>query len=215
MSNNEPRTDKPALAPISQLRSQVESLLLVSDEPTTVEELARICRAEAEEISAVLNEIAMEFDDRGSGFELREREGTWRLYTRQSNSDTVEAKILDGTQQRLSRAALETLAVVAYRQPVTRSQVAAVRGVNCDGVMRTLALRGLIAEVQVCEVSSDANGSTPGGDSDEPQVARGAGGAHLYETTDLLLEQLGIESLDELPELAPLLPDVESIESDY
>ena len=89
MSNNEPRTDKPALAPISQLRSQVESLLLVSDEPTTVEELARICRAEAEEISAVLNEIAMEFDDRGSGFELREREGTWRLYTRQSNSDTV------------------------------------------------------------------------------------------------------------------------------
>ena len=105
----------------------------------------------------------------------------------------VEAFILDGNHTRLSRAALETLAVVAYRQPVTRSQVSAVRGVNVDGVMRTLQLRGLIKEV-------DVDAST---------------GAHLYATTEMLLEQLGIESLDQLPDLAPLLPDVESIEEEY
>ena len=92
------------------------------------------------------------------------------------------------TQQKLSRAALETLAVIAYRQPCTRAQVAGVRGVNCDGVIRTLTLRGLIAET---------------GES---------GGAHLYSTTDLFLEQLGMESLGDLPELAPLLPDVDDID---
>jgi len=100
----------------------------------------------------------------------------------------VEAKLLDGTQQRLSRAALETLAVIAYRQPCTRAQVASVRGVNCDGVIRTLSLRGLIADT----------GET--------------GGAHLYSTTDLFLEQLGLDSLEQLPDLAPLLPDVDDID---
>ncbi len=98
--------------------------------------------------------------------------------------------MLDGAQTKLSRAAMETLAVVAYRQPVTRAQVAGVRGVNVDGVMRTLALRGLIAEV----------------DPDE------ASGAHRYVTTELFLELLGIDSLERLPDLAPLLPDVDAIE---
>ena len=191
------------LPAVSQLRSRVESLLLVSDEPVAAEELAEACSVDSSQVEDVLRQIAEEFDARGSGFDLREREGLWRLYTRPENSDVVEAKILQGTQQRLSRAALETLAVVAYRQPVTRSQVAAVRGVNCDGVMRTLALRGLIRQVEVAA------------EGEEETAAAGPGGAHLYETTDLLLEQLGIESLDELPDLAPLLPDVESIESDY
>ncbi|MDK8790133.1 SMC-Scp complex subunit ScpB [Corynebacterium sp. MSK039] len=191
------------LPAVSQLRSRVESLLLVSDEPVAAEELAEACSVGSSQVEDVLRQIAEEFDARGSGFDLREREGLWRLYTRPENSDVVEAKILQGTQQRLSRAALETLAVVAYRQPVTRSQVAAVRGVNCDGVMRTLALRGLIRQVEVAA------------EGEEETAAAGPGGAHLYETTDLLLEQLGIESLDELPDLAPLLPDVESIESDY
>lgn len=191
------------LPAISQLRSRVESLLLVSDEPVAADQLAEACSVDSSQVEDVLRQIAEEFDARGSGFDLREREGLWRLYTRPENSDVVEAKILQGAQQRLSRAALETLAVVAYRQPVTRSQVAAVRGVNCDGVMRTLALRGLIRQVEVAA------------EGEEETAAAGPGGAHLYETTDLLLEQLGIESLDELPDLAPLLPDVESIESDY
>lgn len=182
------------LPAVSVLRSRIESLLLVSDEPVTPDELARVLSTDAapvspEEVRIVLEEIRDEFDARGSGFELRENEGAFRLYTRRENADAVEAKLLDGTQQRLSRAALETLAVVAYRQPVTRAQVSAVRGVNCDGVMRTLALRGLVSE-----------------DPDGP------GGANLYSTTDLFLEQLGISSLAELPDLAPLLPEVDSID---
>ncbi|OFT91720.1 SMC-Scp complex subunit ScpB [Corynebacterium sp. HMSC28B08] len=182
------------LAPVSLLRSRIESLLLVSDEPVTAAELARVLSTDAtvvpaNEIEMVLVEIRDEFDARGSGFELRESDGAFRLYTRRENSEAVESKLLDGTQQRLSRAALETLAVVAYRQPVTRAQVSAVRGVNCDGVMRTLALRGLVSE-----------------------VPEGPGGANLYSTTDLFLEQLGIASLTELPDLAPLLPEVDSID---
>lgn len=178
---------------VSTVRSRLESLLLVADEPASAEDFARILERPEQEVRATLEEIATEFSDRGMGFELREREGVWRLYTRRENSATVEAKILDGSQNRLSRAALETLAVVAYRQPVTRSQVSGVRGVNCDGVMRTLTLRGLIAEAGVT------------GD---------VGGAYLYATTDLFLEQLGIESLDALPNLAPLLPEVDSIDAD-
>lgn len=182
------------LPQVSVLRSRVESLLLVSDEAVTPTELARVLSNEKNavpeaEVARTLHEIAAEYEARGNGFELREHEGAFRLYTRRANSDVVEAKLLDGTQQRLSRAALETLAVVAYRQPVTRSQVAAVRGVNCDGVMRTLSLRGLITET---------------GEQ---------GGAHLYSTTELFLEQIGIESLEELPDLAPLLPEVDSIDS--
>lgn len=176
---------------VSYLRSRLESLLLVLDEPTTASEFARLLDVSDAEVTASLEEIATEFSDRGMGFDLRERDGAWRLYTRRENSETVEAKILDGAQSRLSRAALETLAVIAYRQPVTRSQVAAVRGVNCDGVIRTLTLRGLIAEVG---------------------VTGEIGGAHLYATTELFLEQLGIESLEVLPNLAPLLPDVDQID---
>lgn len=181
------------MEPVSAVRSQLESLLLVADEPTSAADFARVLEQSEQDVAEALDEIATEFSDRGMGFELREREGLWRLYTRRENSPVVQAKILDGSQQRLSRAALETLAVVAYRQPVTRSQVAGVRGVNCDGVMRTLALRGLIAEVGV-------TGET--------------GGAHLYATTDLFLEQLGMESLEQLPSLAPLLPDVDTIDLD-
>ncbi|MEJ6548553.1 SMC-Scp complex subunit ScpB [Corynebacterium sp. USCH3] len=179
------------MEPVSILRSRLESLLLVADEPSSPADFARLLETSEVRVVEALTEIATEFADRGMGFELRERDGLWRLYTRRENSTTVEAKILDGAQQRLSRAALETLAVVAYRQPVTRSQVAGVRGVNCDGVMRTLTLRGLIAEVG---------------------VTGEVGGAHLYATTDLFLEQLGIESLEALPNLAPLLPDVDSID---
>ncbi|AWB83971.1 SMC-Scp complex subunit ScpB [Corynebacterium liangguodongii] len=175
---------------VTQLRSQLESVLLVIDSPASTADLARALGAEEGDVDKQLREIAAEFDARGSGMSLREGEEGWRLYTRAENSQAVEKFLLDGTQSTLSRAALETLAVIAYRQPVTRSQVAGVRGVNVDGVMRTLALRGLIAEV-------DPDAST---------------GAHRYVTTEFFLELLGIDSLDSLPELAPLLPEIDSIE---
>lgn len=176
---------------ISQQRSRIESVLLVVDTPVPVEQLARTLDLETRRVSEVLKEIANEYDDRGSGIELRENAEGWRLYTRTGNAAAVEQFLLDGTQTRLSRAALETLAVVAYRQPCTRSQVSAVRGVNVDGVMRTLQLRGLVREV-------GAEDST---------------GAHRYATTELFLELMGIDSLDRLPDLAPLLPDIELIDS--
>ena len=175
---------------VSQLRSRVESILLVVDNPVEAEDVAHALDASREDVDAVLREWAGELDARGSGIELRETQEGWRLYTRPQNADAVETFVVDGTQSKLSRAALETLAVVAYRQPVTRAQVAGVRGVNVDGVMRTLTLRGLIAEV----------------DPDE------ATGAHRYVTTELFLELLGIDSLSRLPDLAPLLPDVDAIE---
>ena len=178
---------------ISQLRSQLESVLLVIDTPASVATLARVLDAEEATVESLLRATAAEFDERGSGFDLRETQEGWRLYTRQANAPVVEQFLLDGSQTKLSRTALETLAVVAYRQPATRSQISAVRGVNVDGVMRTLQLRGLIREVDV-----------------EP-----ATGAHRYETTELFLELLGIDSLDRLPDLAPLLPDVESIDEEF
>lgn len=178
---------------ISQLRSQLESVLLVIDTPASVATLARVLDAEEATVESLLRATAAEFDERGSGFDLRETQEGWRLYTRQENAPVVEQFLLDGSQTRLSRAALETLAVVAYRQPATRSQISAVRGVNVDGVMRTLQLRGLIREVEV-----------------EPTT-----GAHRYETTELFLELLGIDSLERLPDLAPLLPEVDSIDEEF
>lgn len=177
---------------ISQQRSRIESVLLVVDTPVSVRQLARALTLDPEGVAGILTEIAEEYSSRGSGIELRENAEGWRLYTRPDNAAAVEQFLLDGAQSRLSRAALETLAVVAYRQPCTRSQVSAVRGVNVDGVMRTLALRGLVREVDVEEST----------------------GAHRYATTELFLELMGIESLDRLPDLAPLLPDIDTID-DY
>ena len=187
-----PTMEDMALPLISQLRSRLESILLVVDSPASVEALARALDAEVSVVSDALRALKRELDERGSGIDLRETEEGWRFYTRQDNADAVEQFVLDGTQTKLSRAALETLAVIAYRQPVTRAQVAGVRGVNVDGVVRTLALRGLIREVEATE-----------------------GLAHQYETTELFLELLGIDSLERLPELAPLLPDLDQIEEDY
>lgn len=183
----------PDLPLISQARSRIESILLVVDTPVPASTLASAVGMDTVDVEAILTEIAGEFTRRGSGFDLREADGGWRLYTRPDNATVVEALLLDGAQSRLSRAALETLAVVAYRQPVTRSQISAVRGVNVDGVMRTLQMRGLVAEVDI-----------------EPST-----GAHRYVTTALFLELLGIDSLDRLPDLAPLLPDVDSIDEPF
>lgn len=175
---------------VPQLRSQLESIMLVTDTPVTADALGRVLGVDAGSVDKQMLLWKDELDARGSGMDLRETAEGWRLYTRPENAQAVEAFILDGSQAKLSRAALETLAVVAYRQPVTRAQVAGVRGVNVDGVMRTLTLRGLVAEV----------------DPDE------SSGAHRYVTTELFLELLGIDSLERLPELAPLLPEIDAIE---
>lgn len=177
-------------SPIDPLRAGVEAILLVVDTPVAEDALARALDVSVNDIREELIEIEREFKARRSGIELRETQEGWRFYTAPAHASAVERFLLDGSQTKLSRAAMETLAVIAYRQPATRAQVSAVRGVNVDGVMRTLQARGLIAEAGLEETS----------------------GAHLYVTTSLFLEQLGIDSLEALPDLAPLLPDVDLID---
>jgi segregation and condensation protein B len=169
----------------TELKGALEAILLVIDEPVSEIMLAQIIEQPTERIAATLAELAAEYDEQRRGFELRAVAGGWRFYTRTEYASYVERFVLDGQQVRLTQAALETLAVIAYKQPVTRSRISAIRGVNCDGVVRTLLSRGLIEEC----------GSEP--DS----------GAHLYRTTTLFLEKLGLNSVDQLPPLAPFLPD--------
>ncbi|GAA1873653.1 SMC-Scp complex subunit ScpB [Actinomadura bangladeshensis] len=166
-------------------RASIEAILLVVDEPVTVMTLAQLLERPRGEIEETLRELAAEYTGQGRGFDLREVAGGWRFYTRDVCAPVVERFVTDGQQARLTQAALETLAVVAYRQPVSRARVSAIRGVNSDGVMRTLTLRGLIEDA---------------GQDPESQ-------AHLYRTTGYFLERLGLRDLDELPELAPYLPD--------
>jgi segregation and condensation protein B len=167
------------------LRAALEAILLVTDEPVEETTLAQVLEQPTERVAAVLAALAAEYTDAGRGFDLRRAAGGWRLYTRPAQAPYVERFVLDGQQARLTQAALETLAVIAYRQPVTRSRVSAIRGVNCDGVIRTLMTRGLVEEAGT-----------------EPES-----GAHLYRTSSVFLEKLGLDSLDQLPPLAPFLPD--------
>src|SRR5579859_4713962 len=169
----------------SRLWAALEAILLVADEPVAEYMLAQVLEVAKADISAALHGLAASYADEGRGFELREVAGGWRYYTRPELAPVVERFVRDGQEVRLTQAALETLAVVAYRQPVGRSQVSAVRGVNCDSVMRTLVLRGLVEEA--------------GTDQET--------GAILFRTTAYFLERLGVASLDDLPELAPFLPD--------
>jgi segregation and condensation protein B len=168
-----------------ELRGALEAILLVVDEPVSTVLLAQVLEEPTVRIEGTLRSLAEEYYATGRGFELRQVAGGWRLYTRGDFAPYVERFVLDGQQIRLTQAALETLAVVAYKQPVSRSRVAAIRGVNCDGVMKTLVTRGLIEEAGI-----------------EPES-----GAHLYRTTRLFLEKLGINSVADLPSLAPFLPN--------
>ncbi len=173
------------------LRASLEAILLVADEPVTEVVLAQVLEVPRGDVEVALRELSAGYTAQGRGFDLREVAGGWRFYTRAECAPVVERFVRDGQEVRLTQASLETLAVVAYRQPVSRSRVSAVRGVNCDGVMRTLVLRGLVEEAGT-----------------EPET-----GAILYRTTSYFLERLGLRSLDELPDLAPLLPDnVEEVE---
>ena len=146
---SEDTTDLPAgLRTVADLdlKPALEAVLMVVDEPATEEHLAKILQRPKRQIGDALRELADEYAVQGRGFELRLIAGGWRFYSRPEYAAAVEGFVLDGQQARLTQAALETLAVVAYRQPVSRSRVSAVRGVNCDGVMRTLVTRGLIEE---------------------------------------------------------------------
>src|SRR5712692_5440971 len=175
----------------SGLRPALEAILLVADEPVAENMLAQVLEVAQADVSAALHGLAASYTEQGRGFELREVAGGWRYYTRAELAPMVERFVRDGQEVRLTQAALETLAVVAYRQPVGRAQVSAVRGVNCDSVMRTLTLRGLVEEAGT-----------------EAET-----GAILYRTTGYFLERLGLASLEELPDLAPFLPEhVEDVE---
>jgi segregation and condensation protein B len=170
------------------LAAGLEALLLLADEPMTVLSLAAATRRPVTEVEETIAELVAQYDAQARGFELREVAGGWRYYTRADCSPLVERFVLDGQQARLTQASLETLAVIAYRQPVSRGRVAAVRGVNVDGVIRTLVARGLIEEA---------------GHDD---------GSILYRTTSHFLERMGIASLEDLPPLAEHLPDLADLE---
>jgi segregation and condensation protein B len=176
--------------PDAELGAALEALLLVVDAPVPVDALAVAIDQPASRVAAKLRLMADDLAARDSGIDLREAGGGWRMYTRSRYAPYVERLLLDGARSKLTRAALETLAVVAYRQPVTRVRVSAVRGVNCDAVMRTLLARGLITEA--------------GTDPDT--------GAVTFATTELFLERLGLSTLADLPDIAPLLPDVDVID---
>jgi segregation and condensation protein B len=171
------------------LRGGLEAMLFVVDAPIDEVSLAAALRCPVPRVHRELAALAADYDERRAGITLRRVGEGWRLYTREDFAPVVERHMLEGQRSRLTQAALETLAVIAYRQPVTRARISAIRGVGVDAVVRTLATRGLIRE-------AGADPDTGGG---------------LYVTTPLFLERLGLTSLDELPELAPLLPDTRSV----
>ncbi|MFC0624681.1 SMC-Scp complex subunit ScpB [Kribbella deserti] len=174
------------------MRRALEAILMVTDEPLPVLTLARAVGRPPNDVATALAVLSDEYTEQGRGFDLREVAGGWRYYTREDSAIYVERFVLDGQQSRLTQAALETLAVVAYKQPVSRARVSAIRGVNVDGVMRTLVTRGLVEEA--------------GADTESQ--------ATLYRTSSYFLERMGMQSLDDLPELAPYLPEMDDVEDE-
>ncbi len=172
--------------PEPSLRAVVEAVLMSSDAPLSPVVLAQVVERPTQEVEQVLRELAVEYVEQGRGWTLGQVAGGWRFLTRDDCAPVVERFVLDGQSAKLTQAALETLSIIAYRQPVTRARVSAIRGVSVDGVVRTLISRGLVVEAGT-----------------DPESA-----ATLYRTTDLLLERLGVNTLDELPPLAPFLPDL-------
>lgn len=172
------------------LEAGLEALLLLADAPMTVTDLAQATRCPVPEVDEAVRRLSSEYAEQGRGFDLREVAGGWRFYTSVACSPLIERTVKEGQNARLTQASLETLAVIAYRQPVTRGRISAIRGVNVDGVIRTLLTRGLIEEVGHERESN----------------------AVLYRTTSYFLERLGIASLDELPPVADHLPDLDDLE---
>jgi segregation and condensation protein B len=170
----------------------LEALLLLAEEPISETILAQALQVSVTEVADCLDQLVAFYDETGRGFELRKLAGGWRYYTREEHADLIAGYLLEGQQARLSQAALETLAVVAYQQPISRSRISAIRGVSVDGVIRTLLARGLLVEV---------------GHDDES-------GAVVFGTTNHFLERMGLGSLDDLPPLAPHLPEVDELEAE-
>lgn len=171
-------------------RAALEAILMVVDQPADELTLASALALPVERVTELLTALVLEYDAAERGFELRRVAGGWRMYSRPAHAPVVERFVLDGQTSRLSQAALETLAIVAYRQPVSRARVSGVRGVNVDAVMRTLVTRGMVEEA--------------GNDKET--------GAVLYKTTQLFLHKLGLTTLEELPALAPFLPEVDALD---
>ena len=176
--------------PLADLRPALEAVLMVADQPLDHMTLASAVGYPPGEVAAALQGLADDYAEQGRGFDLRNVAGGWRYYTREEYAGVVERFVLDGQRARLTQAALETLAVVAYKQPVSRARVSAIRGVNVDGVMRTLVSRGLVEEA--------------GTDAETTAI--------VYRTTSYFLERIGVSSIEDLPELAPFLPDMGDFE---
>lgn len=192
MTTAPPRQGEISAVPEAQLRAAAEAVLVVADGPVTCAALAEALGVGEARAGELLESLAAEYagggDGPARGFVLRRAAGGWRLASAPAFHDLVERFVIGGATSRLSQAALETLAVIAYRQPVTRGRIAAIRGVSVDGVVRTLCARGLIEEA----------GAEPSG-------------ALLYRTTDEFLEYLGLDRLDDLPPLAPYLPEASAL----
>ena len=173
---------------MNELHRSIEAILMVVDEPVTETTLATILEQTTEDVERAITELVASYE--GRGFELKKINGGWRFYSHPDQSSVVERFVLDGQQSRLTQAALETLAVIAYRQPISRARVSAIRGVNVEAVMKTLVNRGLVEEAGV----------------------EGESGAVLYKTTSYFLERLGVNSIEDLPALAPYLPDLAALD---
>ena len=171
------------------LEPALEAVLMVADQPLDEATLAGAVGHPASAVREALQGLAASYDEQGRGFELRHVGGGWRFYSREAYASVVERFVLEGQQSRLTQASLETLAIVAYRQPISRGRVSAIRGVNVDGVMRTLVARGLVEEAGQDHTT----------------------GSHLYRTSGYFLERIGVTSLDHLPELAPYLPEMDDL----
>lgn len=178
----------------TNFKRAIEAILMVITEPVSVSKIANVLETEEKVVIETLLELQQEYSgelgSRAAGFELRNLAGGWRIYSHPDFSELVTEFIIDGQTSRLSSAALETLAVIAYKEPVSRAKISAIRGVSCDSVIRTLLTRGII----------------------ESAGMESTAGATLYKTTKYFLEKMGLNSLDELPDLAPFLPSSEMLD---
>lgn len=173
-----------------EVARSIEAILMVVEEPISEVVLAQIIEVPTEQILETLHHLAQEYEAAQRGFALKQIAGGWRYYSNPDLAPLVEKFVLDGQQAKLTQAALETLAVIAYRQPISRARVSAIRGVNVEAVMKTLVTRGLVEE---CGVEQET-------------------GAILYRTTHYFLERIGVNRVEDLPALAPFLPDVDGLD---
>ena len=187
-----PETPDDAVDPSDEFKRAIEAIVLVAHDPVPVELLAQLLEEPMVLVEQWCEELAASYVDAGHGFELVHIAGGWRFQTASDLTPYVERFLLHDQRARLSGAALETLAIVAYKQPISRGQIASIRGVDPDGVLRTLQARGYIDEV--------------GRD-------QGPGQAILFGTTATFLEKLGLASLDDLPPIAEFIPSAEVVEA--